>query len=151
MFYFGSALEKEGHLFVERDEKKSMRKTAADLLKLFKAGDRVIVFPEGKASPGAKRLPFKSGAFGAAKKYKKRVQACVIDYLPDRKQLEWDVNKKMLPQLVDLFGRKRIDMSIEFFPSEFVEGDVGEYAQKWHDIIQNKLEENDRDRENNEV
>jgi hypothetical protein len=31
--------------------------------------------------------------------------ACVIDYLPDRRMLEWDINRRILPQLVDLFGR----------------------------------------------
>jgi hypothetical protein len=74
----------------------------------------------------------------------------VIDYLPDRQLHKWDVKRKMLPQLMDLFGKSRIDVSIEFFPPEYVE-DPKESAQKWHDIMEEKLKQNDRERGNDKV
>lgn len=143
-FYFGPALVKQGHLFVDRGNRRSMRKTAMGLMKLFRENERVIVFPEGKASPGAKRLPFHEGSFGVAKRMNKKVQPCVIDYLPDRSMLAWDVNKKMLPQLAELFGKKRIDISIKFFPVQTIDENPKDFAKKWHDIMESELEKHDR-------
>jgi 1-acyl-sn-glycerol-3-phosphate acyltransferase len=145
VFYFGRALENQGHLFVDRADKHSMRKTAIELLKVLRDGDRIIVFPEGRASSGAARLPFKPGSFSAAKRAGRTVQLCVVDYLPDRRQLEWDVNRSTFVQLVELFGRFRTDIAVEFFPSEPVEDPEG-MAARYHDIAQGRLEANDRAR-----
>ncbi len=145
VFYFGRALEHQGHLFVDRADKHSMRKTAIDLLKILRDGDRIIVFPEGRASPGAARLPFKPGSFSAARRAGKTVELCVVDYLPDRRQVEWDVNRGAFVQLVELFGRFRTDIAVEFFPSEPVD-DPEAIAARYHDIAQGRLEANDRAR-----
>lgn len=53
----------------------------------------------------------------------------------------------MIPQMIELFGRARSDVSVEFFPAEYVEGDPEEYAQKWHDIIEERLAQYDKERE----
>ncbi len=93
----------------------------------------------GQASPGAERRPFKPFSFAAAKNLDKLVEACVIDYLPDRKSLKWDNTRPMFFQLVDLFGRRRTDISVEFFPAEKVQ-DPQKDAERYHDLIQGKLE-----------
>jgi len=142
-FYFGPALARNGHFFVDREDSSSMRKAAKDLLNFSKDFCRIIIFPEGKASPEADRLPFKPGAFAMAGKLDKTVQPCVIDYLPERSVHKWDTTKKGLPQLVNYLGKKRIDASIEFFPAEKIDGDIKDFAQKWHDIIENKLKQYD--------
>jgi hypothetical protein len=108
--------------------------------------ERIIIFPEGYQSPGAERRPFKPFSFFEAERQGKKVELCVIDYLPDRSMLEWDRHKPMFPQLVDLFGRKRTYVSLEFFPSEVPE-DPAEVAARYKDIAQSKLEEYDRERE----
>ena len=146
-FYFGPALEKEGHVFVKRGDRRSGKEALQGVEEVLRRGERIIVFPEGGASPGAARKPFKPGSFAVAQRLGKKVEVCVIDYLPDRKVLEWDVNRPMLPQLVDLFGRKRIDVSVEFFPAEEVTGDPAEYAARWHDIIEERLRTYDAERE----
>jgi 1-acyl-sn-glycerol-3-phosphate acyltransferase len=147
VFYFGRALADEGHVFVDRGDRQSHTEASKGVAQVLEDGDRIIIFPEGRASPGAERRPFKVGSFAQAQRLGKKVEVCVIDYLPDRKQLEWDVKKPMFPQLVKLFGRKRTDISVEFFPPEEVVGDPAEYARRWHDIIQGKLEQYDRERE----
>jgi 1-acyl-sn-glycerol-3-phosphate acyltransferase len=144
--YFGKCLEHHGHVFVERDKKNSRHEAGKGVESLLKDGDRVIIFPEGKASPNAKRLPFAPFTFVLAKRLNKRVEACVIDYLPDRQMLKWDVNRGMLPQLIQLLGHKRIDISVEFFPAEYVE-DPYETAKRYHDMIEGCLVKHDRDRE----
>lgn len=147
VFYFGRALADEGHVFVDRGDRKSHSAASKGVASVLEDGDRIIIFPEGRASPGAERRPFKVGSFAQAQKLDKTIEACVIDYLPDRKHLEWDANRPMFPQLLKLFGRKRTDISVEFFPPEKVVGDPAEVAKKWHDIIQGKLEQYDAERE----
>lgn len=144
-FYFGGALSREGHFFVDREDKTSLRKAAANLLKFSNDFCRIIIFPEGKASPNAERLPFKVGAFAMAKKLDKTVQAVVIDYLPNRQVHKWDTTKKGMPQLIELLGKRRIDVSVEFFPAEKITIDPKEYAVIWHDKIENRLKEHDKE------
>ncbi|MDJ0761904.1 MAG: lysophospholipid acyltransferase family protein [Myxococcota bacterium] len=145
VFYFGKALEQQGHVFVERGESKSRKDAREGLTQVLADGDRIIVFPEGGASPGAERKPFKPFSFIAAKNMDKTVQACVIDYLPDRSMLAWDTKRAMFPQLVALFGRRRTDISVEFFPAEKVVDPV-EMAQRYHDMMQGRLEAYDQER-----
>jgi 1-acyl-sn-glycerol-3-phosphate acyltransferase len=151
VFYFGRCLERQGHVFVERGDQKSRRSAGKGIMKVLKQNDRIIVFPEGRASPGAERLEFAPFSFVLAKRLKKRVEACVIDYLPNRKMLEWDVNRPMRPQIVELFGRFRTHISLEFIPSEILEDEGEEAALRYHDLIQGKLEEHDRKQEAQEA
>ncbi len=145
VFYFGKALEHQGHVFVERDKIKSRHAAREGLMTVLDDDDRIIVFPEGRASPGAERRPFKPFSFAAAQRKDKLVEACVIDYLPDRKMLEWDIKRPMIPQLVELFGRRRTDISVEFFPAEKVDN-ARETAKRYHDLIQGRLEFYDQER-----
>lgn len=150
VFYFGGALVNQGHLFVDRADKKSMRRIGVELIKVMRDGDRIVVFPEGRACPTAERLPFKPGSFAAAKRAEKTVELCVLDYLPDRRQLEWDVNRSTFVQLVELFGRLRTDIAVEFFPPETVD-DPERMAERYRAIVVERLEANDRARERREA
>jgi 1-acyl-sn-glycerol-3-phosphate acyltransferase len=144
--FFGKCLEHQGHVFVKRGDSTSRRAAGQGLVHVLERGDRIIVFPEGQASPGAARLPFKPFSFVAASRLGKTVQGCVIDYLPDRDALKWDNRRAMLPQLIELAGRKHTDVSIEFFPPEGVTGDPAEMAERYKDTIQARLEEHDLQR-----
>ncbi len=145
-FFFGKALLKQGHVFVERGSLSSRRQASEELMQVLKDGDRIIVFPEGRASPRAKRPPFKPFSFAAVQQLDKRIQGCIIDYLPDRSMLEWDIKKSTFGQLVELFGRPRIDVSLEFFPAEKVE-DPRQMAKDYHDRVEDRLAAHDRERE----
>lgn len=138
VFFFGGCLAHQGHVFVKRDSEQSRRDAREGIKRVLLAGDRVIVFPEGRASSGAERLPFAPASFAIAMNHNKTVQACVLDYLPDRSFLKWDTSRAMQPQLVALFGRRRIDVSIEFLGVSKVT-DPGRAAQELHDQIQQKL------------
>lgn len=148
--YYGRGLHEHGHIFVTRGDKDSARNATKQLVELLEDGDRVIVFPEGGASPGVERKPFKIRSFVEAQRLGKTVQLCIIDYLPDRRELQWDASKKMIPQMIELFGRKRSDVSIEFFPPEEVVGDPEEFAKRYHDIVEQRLQDYDREREERE-
>lgn len=145
--YFGRALVHQGHVFVERGNKASAREAVKGLTQVLEDGDRIIVFPEGGASPGAERKPFKARSFAEAQRLGKRVELCVIDYIPDRSALAWDVNRPMIPQIIEILGRHHTDVSVEFFPAQYVEGDPEAFAQRYREIVQGRLEQHDRDRE----
>ena len=147
VFYFGKALQDQGHVFVARASKTSRGQAREGLLKVLQDGDRIIVFPEGKASPGVERPPFKPFSFKAAASTGSLVEACVIDYLPHRGMLKWDINRPMRPQLVALFGRKQTDISIEFFPAQKIEGDPAVAAAHFHGLIQGRLEHYDAEKQ----
>ncbi|MBW2262748.1 MAG: 1-acyl-sn-glycerol-3-phosphate acyltransferase [Deltaproteobacteria bacterium] len=51
VFHFGKALEDQGHVFVERGSEASRRSARDGVRRVLGNGDRIIVFPEGKASP----------------------------------------------------------------------------------------------------
>jgi 1-acyl-sn-glycerol-3-phosphate acyltransferase len=144
--YFGGALVKHGHVFVERGSEASRRSAREGVRRVLDAGERLIVFPEGRASPGAERRPFKPFCFVEAQRQGKRIEACVIDYLPDRSQLEWDVERGMIPQLIELVGRRRTTVSIEFLGS-WVPQDGGADAERCKDLIEGKLRAYDAERE----
>jgi 1-acyl-sn-glycerol-3-phosphate acyltransferase len=109
--------------------------------RVLEEGDRIIVFPEGRASPGAERRPFKPFCFFEAARQGKRVQACVIDYPPDRSAVAWDTSRPMLPQLVEIIGRPRTEISVEFLPAEHID-DPEDAARRYHDLIEGKLRAN---------
>jgi 1-acyl-sn-glycerol-3-phosphate acyltransferase len=144
--YFGRALERGGHVFVDRKSSDSRRSARDGVRAVLADGDRVIIFPEGRGSSGAERRPFKPFCFFEAARQGKMVEACVIDYLPDREAVRWDINRKMLPQLIEIIGRRETEVSVEFFPAE-VPDDPVEAAQRYHDLIQGRLEAYDRERE----
>ena len=145
VFHFGKALERQGHVFVERGSEASRRSAREGVSRVLGNNDRIIVFPEGRASSGAERLPFKPFCFFEAQRQQKRVELCVIDYVPDRGALKWDVKRGMVPQLIDLIGRRRTYVSIEYFPSE-VPDDPDALALKYHDIAEQRLKQHDEDR-----
>ena len=143
VLYFGSALAAQGHVFVDRASSESRRSAREGVRGVLEDGDRLVVFPEGGASPEALRPPFKPFCFHEAARQGKLVQACVIDYLPDRKALRWDTGRGMLPQLVELFGRRRTEISLELLPAERTE-DPDSAAKRYHDLIEGRLLEYDR-------
>ena len=144
--YFGGALAKHGHVFVERSSTTGRRSAREGVERVLYRDERLIVFPEGRASPGAERRPFKPFCFFEAQRQGKTIEACVIDYLPDRKQLEWDIDRGMIPQLIELVGRRRTEVSIEFL-GVFTPKDPAIDAEHWKTVIQGRLEEYDRERE----
>lgn len=143
IFFFGKRLHEQGHIFVVREDNASRSSAGKELMKALRGGDRVIVFPEGRGTPGAERLPFAPGSLAVAERLQKNVQACIIDYLPNRKMLEWDVNRAIFPQLVDLFGRFRIHVSLEYLPAAPVTN-AKDDAEKYRNFIEDRLKEHDQ-------
>jgi len=144
--FFGKCLYDQQHIFVERENKASKNRAGKEIMKALKQGARVIVFPEGQGNPVAKRLPYSPGSLAVAQRLGKTVQPVIIDYLPDRSALEWDIHRKVLPQVIELFGRFRTHVSIEYLPATSVT-DARADAEKFHDIAEARLREHDAARQ----
>lgn len=145
MFILGRGLANQGHVFVDRANRSSRRNAGRGAAEVLANDDRLIVFPEGRASPGSKRLPFKPFMFEEAVRQNKLVELCVLDYMPDRSALEWDINKPTIPQLIKLFGRNKTQVSLEFFPAEVPESGA-EMARRCHELAETRLRLYDEER-----
>ena len=144
--FSGRALRHERHIFVDRDSEASRNAARLDLSRALENGDRVIIFPEGRGAPGAERRPFKPYSFVAAKRLNKRVEVVALDYLPDRREMAWDIHKPMFPQFVALLGRPRTHVRVEFLSVRVPEDPVAEAAY-FKNLIEQKMMTVDRERE----
>ena len=139
IFYFGQALQDQGHVFVHRHDKKSRHSARDGVREVLTNGDRLIVFPEGRASSGIKRLPFKPFCFHEVARQDKTLQACVFDY-SDKDHKDWDIKRNMIPQLIEIIGRRKTKVRIKFFEAQKIEIPE-EAALYYHDMIENQLKE----------
>ncbi len=63
---FGYCCERMGHLYVQRGNSESARKSMEQAARSIATGTTVVFFPEGTRSTGDEMLPFKSGGFRLA-------------------------------------------------------------------------------------
>lgn len=136
--FSGKALKNQGHIFVKRDDQDSRNQAGRALGEAIENGDRVIVFPEGRANSAAKRLPYQPFSFFEAKRQNKAVEVVALDYLPDRNQMVWNPDKSMFVQFLGLLGRPRHEVSIEFLTSE-VPKNPREDAKRWREAVEQRL------------
>ena len=134
----GRALRNEKHIFVDRDNSVSLRKAGDELAAAVRAGDPVIVFPEGRGKSGAERLPFKPYSFVVAAQLRKPIEVVLIDYLPDRQAAAWDSGRAMFPQFAALLGKKRHYVGIEYLAS-YIPENPKEDADRFRRDIEHRL------------
>lgn len=64
---FGFFAKLQRTIFIEREKRQNSGEQAAEIARRLRAGDALVLFPEGTTSDGNRVLPFKSSLFGAAK------------------------------------------------------------------------------------
>lgn len=64
---FGTFAKLQRTVFVDRNSKRKAGSQSRDIANRLRAGDILVLFPEGTTSDGNRVLPFKSSLFGAAK------------------------------------------------------------------------------------
>jgi lyso-ornithine lipid O-acyltransferase len=64
---FGTFAKLQRTIFIDRNSKRKAGSQSRDIADRLKAGDILVLFPEGTTSDGNRVLPFKSSLFGAAK------------------------------------------------------------------------------------
>lgn len=136
----GRALRQEGHIFVDRASADSRRRAGEELGEALRIGDPVIVFPEGRGTAGAKRLPFKPLSFILAAELQKPIEVVLLDYLPDRAAAAWDSSKPMFPQFAALLGKRNHHVGVEFLASYIPENPRAD-AERFREEIERRLTE----------
>jgi 1-acyl-sn-glycerol-3-phosphate acyltransferase len=82
--FFGSLARLQRTLFVNRERRHTTGNSRKEIQQRLKAGDTLVLFPEGTSSDGVHVLPFKSAFFGAIESPDISVQPVTIAYTGHR-------------------------------------------------------------------
>jgi len=92
--FFGSLARLQRTVFVHRDRRHATGNSRDEMQERLKAGDTLVLFPEGTSSDGSRVLPFKSAFFGAAEFPGVLVQPVTIAYAGHR---NLPMNRRLRP------------------------------------------------------
>jgi lyso-ornithine lipid O-acyltransferase len=108
----GRRMREVGVLFIERGNTMSGARVLREMLRAFRLGASVLNFPEGTTSDGRVVLPFRRGAFGAARIAGVPIVPVRIDY--DDARVAWVGDATFLPHYVATMARGRIHADVTF-------------------------------------
>lgn len=92
--FFGSLARLQRTVFVKRDRRHATGNSRDEMRERLKAGDILVLFPEGTSSDGRLVLPFKSSFFGAADEEGVLVQPVSLAYSGHR---NLPMNRRFMP------------------------------------------------------
>jgi len=92
--FFGSLARLQRTVFVHRERRHATGNSRNEMQERLKAGDTLVLFPEGTSSDGQRVLPFKSAFFGAAEFPGVSVQPVTIAYAGHR---NLPMNRRLRP------------------------------------------------------
>ena len=125
---FGWLARLQRTVFIDR-KRRSIRDQRDALGARLRAGDRLILFPEGTSSDGQRLLPFKSALFGAVTEAAGRditVQPVSVAYLrldgmplgrSYRPLFAWYGDMELVPHLWAMLGLGRLGIRVTFHPA----------------------------------
>ena len=116
----GLVLKKAGHLIVNRDSLRARAECGRAMVEMLRAGQSLLVFPEGTAKAGPAMLPFRNGAFRAAARAGRPVIPIAISG-----------TRRILPRSFRLLRRGAIDVRI--LPPLIPRDDTRETAKRLRD------------------
>jgi 1-acyl-sn-glycerol-3-phosphate acyltransferase len=92
--FFGSLARLQRTVFVDRERRHATGNSRNEIQERLKAGDTLVLFPEGTSSDGVRVLPFKTALFGAAELPGVSVQPVTIAYAGHR---NLPMNRRLRP------------------------------------------------------
>lgn len=92
--FFGSLARLQRTVFVDRDRRRATGASRDEMQERFKAGDTLVLFPEGTSGDGRSVLPFKSAFFGAAEYPGVVVQPVTLAY---NRQRGLPMTRRLMP------------------------------------------------------
>ena len=119
--FFGSLARLQRTVFVDRDRRHATGPSRDELRERLKAGDILVLFPEGTSSDGREVLPFKSSFFGAAEVEGVVVQPVSLAYcghrnLPMTRRLmpsyAWYGDMDLAPHLLGALASGPVEVSV---------------------------------------
>ena len=119
--FFGALARLQRTVFVHRDKRHATGTARDEMRERLKAGDILVLFPEGTSSDGAHVLPFKSAFFGAAEYEGVLVQPVTLAYgghrnLPMPRRLRpfyaWYGGMELAPHLWQALAAGPIEVTV---------------------------------------
>jgi 1-acyl-sn-glycerol-3-phosphate acyltransferase len=101
--FVGPRLRSLGVIFVDRKDMMSRARALRAMIRALRLGTSVLNFPEGTTSDGGTVLPFRRGAFGAARIAGVPVVPIRVDY--DDPRVAWTGDATFLPHYAALLSR----------------------------------------------
>jgi len=131
--FFGTLARLQRTVFVDRDRRHATGDSRSEMQERLKAGDMLVLFPEGTSGDGRSVLPFKSSFFGAAELPGVLVQPLSIAYrghrnLPMTRRLlpsyAWYGDMDLAPHLLGATRAGPIEVTVVCHPPLSLGGEV---------------------------
>jgi 1-acyl-sn-glycerol-3-phosphate acyltransferase len=139
--FFGSLARLQRTVFVDRGRRHATASSRDDMSERLRAGDILVLFPEGTSSDGRRVLPFKSSFFGAAEIDGVLVQPVSIAYrghrnLPMNRRLmpfyAWYGDMDLAPHLLEALAAGPVEAAVICHPPLSLSGELTRKALARH-------------------
>lgn len=139
--FFGALARLQRTVFVDRDRRHATGNSRDEMQERLRAGDTLVLFPEGTSSDGMGVLPFKSSFFGAAALPGVLVQPWTVAYsghrnLPMTRRLmplyAWYGDMDLPPHLWQALAAGPIEVTVICHPPLSLSGEMNRKALSSH-------------------
>jgi lyso-ornithine lipid O-acyltransferase len=140
---FGWFARLAGTVFVDRESRTGVGRTAGEIEASLESGALVVLFPEGTSSDGKSILPFKSSLLEPAARLKHPLATALIQYeLPGGdvgEEVCYWKDMTLVPHLINLLSKRGLRASIRFTQTSAGSSDRKQIARQLHaEILQMK-------------
>jgi 1-acyl-sn-glycerol-3-phosphate acyltransferase len=142
----GQIVKNAGCLFVERRNRKQIKKEIFEITDGLRHGVNVCIFPEATSTPGTEVLRFRRPLYNAAIESGVGLLPACISYKSingeslssaNKDNIFWYGDMDFLPHMWNLMGQKNIVVSLSIFPEFKIEKEMSDtfLAEQTHKIV----------------
>ena len=136
---FGIFAKRSGTLFLDRGRRGAVSGVAEQMRAVLATGLPLVFFPEGTSTDGDTVLPFKTSLFEPVAELGCPVTAAAISYTTSdgsvRDEIHWWGTMPLAPHLLNVFVKRRIDVTIRFGSARVRTGDRKGIARELYEEV----------------